>query len=58
MPAVGGVAARRRSKGRQLLPGAAESETGAQAPPYCKGRWSCVEAAATNSPEGCDCAAK
>lgn len=58
MPAVGGVAAWRRSKGRQLLPGAAESETGAEAPSYCKGRWSCVEAAGSNNPEGCACAAE
>lgn len=29
MPAVAGVAAWRRSKGGQMLPGAAESETGA-----------------------------
>lgn len=36
VPAVGGVAARRTLEGRQLLPGAAESEMGAEAPPYWK----------------------
>lgn len=58
VPAVGGVAAWRRSKGGQLLPGAAESETGAKAPSCWKGWWSCAEAAGTNSPESCDYAAE
>lgn len=42
-----------------MLPGAAESETGAGSLLYCKGRWRlpCVEAAGSNSPEGCACAA-
>lgn len=36
MPAVGGAAAWRRSKGRQLLPGAAESEAGLRHPPTAR----------------------
>lgn len=55
MLAVGEMAAWRRFKGRQLLPGAAVSEIRAEAPSYCKGWWSWVGAAGTNSPEGYDC---
>lgn len=55
MPAAGGVAAW-RFKGRELLPGAAKSEIGAEAPSCCKGCWSSVGAAGANSPEGYNCA--